>query len=130
MSTKAEDGPQEGTWFLWPHEKMRKGWLGEQNNFVSRCERSWIDMTLALHEGEKVHIIVYDEMHRARVKEMLREEGCNMTQIDFFEIPTDDVWIRDNSPIFVLDENLRITDWRFNGWGGRYDYKLSNEVPK
>lgn len=46
-------------------------------------------------------------------------------------IPTDDVWVRDNGPIFVSDEagNLTITDWKFNGWGGKYDYQLDNKVP-
>ncbi|KAL3780383.1 hypothetical protein HJC23_002676 [Cyclotella cryptica] len=89
-------------------------------------------MTVALHTGEKVHIIVYDSVHRDRVKRILQDEGCDMNQIDFFEIPTDDVWCRDNGPVFIMDENqqLHVTDWGFNGWGGKYDYKLSNEVPK
>jgi agmatine deiminase len=36
-------------------------------------------------------------------------------------IPHDDVWARDNGPIFVLDSDgqLAVTSWHFNGWGGR-----------
>lgn len=42
-----------------------------------------------------------------------------MEKIDFFISPTDDVWVRDNGPIFVYDhhKNLNILDPGFNGWG-------------
>lgn len=42
-----------------------------------------------------------------------------MDKIDFLVQETDDVWIRDNGPIFVKDkeENLCLTHWLFNGWG-------------
>jgi agmatine deiminase len=55
-----------------------------------------------------------------------------MTQIDFFAWQYEDVWIRDNGPIFVFDDKnrLSVTDWGFNGWGGRYKYKHSNNIPK
>lgn len=127
-----EDGPHEGTWLQWPHDRAPRRWWEKRRNLVARYERTWIDMTVALHTGEKVHIIVYDCEHRDRVERILQDEGCDMNQIDFFEIPTDDVWCRDDGPIFVMDEHrqLRITDWGFNGWGRRYDYELSNEVPK
>ncbi len=38
-------------------------------------------------------------------------------------MPHDDSWIRDNGPTFVIDGRGGIegVDWRFNGWGGRYE---------
>jgi agmatine deiminase len=41
-----------------------------------------------------------------------------MSQIEFFVYPTDDVWTRDNGPVFVFDKdgNLIVEDWIFNGW--------------
>jgi agmatine deiminase len=52
--------------------------------------------------------------------------------VDFYTWPTDDVWVRDNGPIYVFDESdqLHVTDWGFNGWGKRYGYKMSNMIPK
>ena len=61
-----------------------------------------------------------------------KRQSVNMTQVDFFVWPTNDVWVRDNGPIFVLDENdgsLAITDWQFNGWGKKAKYKECNEIP-
>lgn len=54
-----------------------------------------------------------------------------MNKIDFFVIESDDVWIRDNGPLFVCDKdgNAAMTNWKFNGWGGKYDYKIDNLVP-
>jgi agmatine deiminase len=128
LTMPPEDGPHEGTWLQWPHSHIRR--LRKQSVLV-KYEKPWLTMSKALHTGEKVHIIVYDEAHRQRVQDMLEIEKCNMNQIDFCIIPTDDVWCRDNGPVFVLDEQkkLHITDWGFNGWGRRYEYQLSNQVP-
>lgn len=129
----AEEEPHEGTWLQWPHNRSpsRKG-----DDILQRFEPAWIQMTKALHTGEKVHVIVYDEVYKERVQQLLQEEaGCDMSQIDFFVHPTDHVWCRDNGPIFVRDhdkddDQLHILDWGFNGWGRKDDYKLSNEIPK
>lgn len=38
-------------------------------------------------------------------------------------LPTDDSWIRDFGPLFVFDadHNLVVQDFRFNGWGDKYE---------
>jgi agmatine deiminase len=128
----AEEEPHEGTWLQWPHNRTTSR-HGKDKNLIERYEPAWIQMTKALHTGEKVHLIVYDDVYRERIRQRLEEEGCDMNQIDFFVYPTDDVWCRDNGPVFVRDHEtnaLHITDWGFNGWGKQYDYKLSNEIPK
>lgn len=123
-----EHEPHEGTWLQWPHD------YGENKgrNLVKRYEESWILMTLALHIGERVHIITYNEEEKTRVSLKLRNRLCNMAQIDFYVWRFEDVWARDNGPIFVFDDQnqLSITDWGFNGWGERYDYENSDQIPK
>ena len=108
----AEDGPHEATWLQWPHDY---GW---DRRHVKRYEESWIQLTEALHTGERVRIIVYDEFERRRVRNLLRDRGLTMSQIDIFEYPTDDVWIRDNGPMIVFNEKEEavVEDWGFNGW--------------
>jgi len=122
----AEEDHHEGTWLQWPHNRTVR-------DLIQRYEPAWIQMTKALHKGEKVHIIVYDYVYRDRVQQVLEEAECDMSQIDFFVHPTNDVWVRDNGPIFVRDPNnnnqLHILDFGFNGWGGRYPYKLDNVIP-
>jgi agmatine deiminase len=52
--------------------------------------------------------------------------------VDFYIMPTNDVWVRDNGPIYVYDSemNWHILDWGFNGWGGDYNFELCEEIPE
>lgn len=108
----AEDGPHEGTWLQWPHNY---GW---DPKHVQRYEESWIQTAKALHSGERVHIIVYDDVEMTRVSNLLASRGFDMTKVDLYSYPTDDVWIRDSGPIFVFNKQgeMLVEDWKFNGW--------------
>ena len=88
-------------------------------------------MVDALHEHENVHLIVSDEKQRDHVADQLAYHGIGLKNVDFYLIKTDDVWARDNGPIFVVNDQgeVAITDWVFNGWGDRFDYELDNLVP-
>jgi agmatine/peptidylarginine deiminase len=50
----SEDDRDEGTRLQWPHDYVENRF----RNLVQRYEESWIQMTLALHTGERVHVIV------------------------------------------------------------------------
>ncbi|MFC5374049.1 agmatine/peptidylarginine deiminase [Brevundimonas faecalis] len=43
--------------------------------------------------------------------------------VEFWDIPTDDLWCRDSGPTFVKDADggLAVAHIRFNGWGGKQD---------
>lgn len=120
-----EESRHEGTWLQWPHNY---GW---DPRHVQRYEETWIQMTRALHKGERVHIIVYNQRELIRVKGILVKRGLDMTKIDFWDYPTDDVWVRDNGPIFVRDQNkaLLVENWKFNGWGGKADFWKDDYIP-
>lgn len=120
-----ESAPHEGTWLQWPHEYQ----YGK--SYRNRLDDTWIAMTKALVPGEKVHLIVYNQTEQARVTALLNKSGVRMEHIDFMISPTDDVWIRDNGPIYVKDKNgkLFIEDWGFNGWGNKANYQQCNAIP-
>ncbi len=120
-----EEAEHEGTWLQWPHKYT----YGEQHPI--RYDQIWVDMTKALHTGELVHIIAYDEVEKNRITRLLEDAGVDMSRIDFLIEKTEDVWVRDNGPIFVHDQNnnLVITNWEFNGWGEKADYYHDNQIP-
>ncbi len=120
----AEWEPHEGTWLAWPHDD-------QELRYQLKLEKTWLEMTSVLHEHENVHIIVQDERRGEHVEQQLRFFGIGLGSIDFHIIPTNDVWIRDNGPIFVVnkDGKLAITNWEFNGWGGRYEHEMDKLVP-
>ncbi|MGE7866024.1 agmatine deiminase family protein [Bacillus paramycoides] len=114
-----EKSKHEGTWLQWPHDYT----YGQE--YKKEVEPIWIEMVSALTEGEKVHIVAYDQEEKERINKLLTDEGMNMEKVDFFIAPTDDVWARDSGPIFVYDnnKNLKILDPGFNGWGKKTPYK-------
>lgn len=120
-----EDDPHEGTWLQWPHNNTYP-------DHVQRMQTTFVEMAKALHTGERVHIIVYDEAHRTSVQAALQAEGVNMSQIDFYVHPTNDMWARDNGPIFAknAEGGLIIQDWGFNGWGNKAPYVHCDVIPQ
>jgi agmatine deiminase len=78
-----------------------------------------------------VHIIAYNDTEKDRIRELLNAAGVPLTKVEFKIYPTDDVWVRDNGPIYVRDKNGRlvIEDWGFNGWGNRADYQHCETIP-
>ncbi|MGE7941629.1 agmatine deiminase family protein [Lysinibacillus xylanilyticus] len=120
-----ESSKHEGTWLQWPHS------FTYGKDYEEKVEPIWIEMTAALSEGENVHIIAYDEYEKNYIYDLLYAEGINMDKIDFYIVPTDDVWARDTAPIFVYDKNnnMKLMDWGFNGWGKKTPYKKDALIP-
>jgi len=85
-------------------------------------------MTRELSQGENVHIIAYDGEEKRRITAILENDAnTNMRNVSFLIGKTDDVWVRDNGPIFVQDvqeQQLVVQNWLFNGWGLKADYHL------
>lgn len=126
-SMPEESAEHEGTWLQWPHRFTYGA------SHLEKLEPIWVAMTEALAAGERVHIIVYNQSERTRVKQLLTEEAnVDMQQIDFHVFKTDDVWVRDNGPIFAYDAKGKLTllNWGFNGWGNKTPYKHCAEIPK
>ena len=120
----SEEAIHEGTWLQWPHDYTYQ--FG-----ASDFEPTWIEMTEALILGENVHIVAYNNAEKSHIETVLGFAGISMEQVDVFVHPNDDFWVRDNGPVFVYDQNnqLHITDWGFNGWGGDTPFELCNEIP-
>jgi agmatine deiminase len=120
-----ETETHEGTWLTWPHHYTYG--TGYRNSL----DATWVAMVRALTGGERVHIIAYNATEQTRITNLLNAAGAIMTQVDFFLRQSDDVWIRDNGPIFVVDGSgtLKITDWGFDGWGDDTPYAKDDTVP-
>lgn len=120
-----ESDPHEGTWLQWPHQYQ----YGIE--FRDGLDDTWIAMTRELVSSEKVHLVAYDETEKARIIDLLNNAGVSLSNIDFRVYPTDDVWARDNGPIYARDKtgNMVIQDWGFNGWGNKTKFNNCNAVP-
>ncbi len=56
---------------------------------------------------------------------------CSTNNITFIEIPTNDTWIRDYAYISIKEDNeVKLLDFTFDGWGGKFESSLDNSVNK
>lgn len=120
-----ETALHEGTWLQWPHNHLYGPFYRDD------LDPTWIAMTRELVGGEKVHIIAYDQTEQNHITNVLTNAGVSLANVDFYQHPNDDCWVRDNGPIFVFDDsnNLHITDWGFNGWGNSTPYAQCDLIP-
>jgi agmatine deiminase len=114
-STPAADGyrmpaefePHGGCWMLWPQrpDNWRLGGEPAQAAFAAVAE--------AINASEPVTMGVSDAQFE-RCRAMLP------ASIRVVELSSDDAWMRDVGPSFVVDGHggMRGVDWRFNAWGG------------
>ena len=119
-----ETAPHEGTWLQWPHQYQYG------TTYRNSLDQTWVSMTKSLVSSEKVHIIAYNQTEKERIIALLNSASVALTNVDFKIYKTDDVWIRDNGPIYAKDKegNLVIQDWGFNGWGQKTDEQSGQAI--
>ncbi|CAA6807176.1 MAG: Agmatine deiminase (EC [uncultured Sulfurovum sp.] len=56
---------------------------------------------------------------------------CSPRNLTFIEIETNDTWIRDFGYISIVEDGeVKLLDFRFDAWGGKFDAGLDNGVNK
>ncbi|MBC9935913.1 MULTISPECIES: agmatine/peptidylarginine deiminase [unclassified Leucobacter] len=107
----SETDPHERTWMAFPCEGPALE--GDEQERASTYA-AWADVANATSEFEPVSMLV-DPSEAQRARRMLNSE------IELFETPIDECWMRDHGPTFVVDDSrpgvLGAVDWTFNGWG-------------
>ncbi len=104
----AEWEPHAGTWMLWPerHDNWRDGALPAQRAFAA------VASAIATSEPVTMGVsaALFDAARRALPP-----------AVRVVEISSNDAWMRDVGPTFVVDRMRRArgVDWIFNAWGGR-----------
>ena len=114
-STPAADGfrmpaefePHDGCWMIWP-ERPDNWRLG-----AKPAQAAFAAVAAAIHPSDPVTMAV-----SARQYEHARSALPDGVRV--VEMTTDDSWMRDPGPTFVVDGagGRRAIDWEFNAWGG------------
>ena len=125
----AEWEPHEATWLSWPHKEA--SWPGA----FEPVPGIFVEIARHIAESELVRINVADQNFAERVLALLQKGGVNPDAVRFHLNPTDDAWVRDHGPIYVVrDRNGKreraINDWGYNAWGNKYPpYDNDDVVP-
>lgn len=111
---------QEATWIQWPvHWDEQR----DRANIAAIID--------ALQEYEPIIILVNKRREINDVKNFLQNRGIPLTNLSFKIIQHNWCWMRDNGPVWAIDESGHyVQDWEFDGWGGwGKPFGKDNKVP-
>ncbi|MBL0686739.1 MAG: agmatine deiminase [Sulfurospirillum sp.] len=115
VSTPKKDGfrmpgefeKHEKTWMIWPEKADNWRYCAKP------VQKVFIQVAKEISKFEPVVVCASSLQYQNALKSL----GNN---IQVIEMSSDDMWIRDTGPAFLVDDkgNLRAVDWEFNAWGG------------
>ena len=119
----AEWERQQCVLMSFPHEGT--DWHNPNNKSDLEASLSpFIRIAQAIAYAQAVYIICKD-------KNKISSMFCSTQNMTFIEIPTNDTWIRDYGYISIIeDEEKKLLDFTFDGWGGKFEVTLDNSVNK
>jgi len=118
----AEFEAHAGAWMLWPerHDNWRQG--------AAPAQRAFAAVAAVIAQSESVTVAV-SAQHFSRARQLLP------SVVRIVEMSSNDAWMRDVGPTFVVDRRGRVrgVDWIFNAWGGSagglyYPWDLDDQV--
>lgn len=115
MRWPAEWEPQAAVLIAWPHGDT--DWADN----LAEVEHTYLALARAVTRFQPLIVCVADDALRAHVERLL-EHDTGPFPVRLVTVPYDDTWLRDSGPITLLaDTGKRLVDFRFTGWGGKFD---------
>ena len=120
----AEWEAQAATWLQWP------------TSWEQSYEPAFARMSDVISRYQPLNIIVNSMDERRSARQALVDIGADPDgpNITWHEIPYDSAWMRDNGPVYVIEDGeLRVQNWAFDAWGGAFGedipFEADNRVP-
>ncbi len=114
----AEWEPQSAVMIAWPHEQTDWAYM------LDEVEKCYINVAKAILQKENLIIITENS---ERVEKLI---GNNHPfKVKYAQFPTNDTWCRDFGAITIENnDKLAICDFKFNAWGGKFNWDLDNNI--
>jgi agmatine deiminase len=114
----AEWAKQRAILMAFPHKNS--DWRDD----LSSALTPFIRIAQAIAYSQPVYIVCDD-------KEYISGLFCSTQNMSFIEISTDDTWTRDYGYISIVEGGeVKLLDFVFDGWGGKFEASLDNGVNK
>jgi agmatine/peptidylarginine deiminase len=112
----AEWEPQSAVLIAWPHPETDWG------PRLVDVEETYIALVAAITMFEDAVICIADDDLQTYAEARLRSARVDMHRVRFVTVEYDDTWLRDSGPITLVRETgFRLLDFRFTGWGGKFE---------
>ncbi|UCZ57845.1 agmatine deiminase family protein [Desulfurispirillum indicum] len=118
----AEWEPQDAILLAWPHG------ASDWQPVLTQARQTFCD--IAGHISQRQMVIIVAPDTRMPLAD-LTSSGARLENVRCYDIKTNDTWIRDFGPITVEDQQqLRLLDFSFNGWGKKFEATHDNNVTR
>ncbi|KGI78238.1 agmatine deiminase family protein [Oleiagrimonas soli] len=119
----AEWEPQAAILIAWPHADT--DWAPR----LSQVERTYVALAAAIARFQTAVICVADAELEQDVCRQLDSAGVDLDRVRFVQRAYDDTWLRDSGPITLRTaDGFRLLDFRFTGWGGKFEASRDDEL--
>lgn len=104
-----------------PHEET--DWYSEDDDSsLTSALTPFVRIAQAIAYSQPVYIVCKNAKD-------ISDLFCSKSNISFIEIPTNDTWIRDYGYISIVEDGQpKLLDFVFDGWGGKFESSLDNNV--
>lgn len=120
----AEWESQSAVLIAWPHAET--DWAER----LGEVEDTYVALVAAITRFEPVVICVADDDIETYAEMRLRSNRIDMERVRFVTVEYDDTWLRDSGPITLkqADGGFRLLDFRFTGWGGKFEARRDDQL--
>jgi agmatine/peptidylarginine deiminase len=119
----AEWAPQRAVQLTWPRPD------GDFADIFNEVEANFTQIAVAITRFENLIVACGEDVDGLR--RHLIAAGAQTERLQLYPVPADDVWARDHGPITVFRDGEAVhLDFVFNGWGGKFDATLDNQVTR
>lgn len=121
FSLLPEWAEQAAVLLAWPHEST------DWQPWLAAIQQDYVALAQAIAREVPPVILCQDDAHRDLIRRQLGD-GCEHAPI-LVIAPYNDTWCRDYGPITLgRDGHVALLDFRFNGWGDKYDADLDDSI--
>lgn len=115
----AEEAPHARTWMAWASTPSIYG----GGRYFENLQEDLGRLARAIAEREAVAMLA-GTAHHGRIREL-----CG-PKVEIVDIETDDMWARDNCPLFLNSASgeKAVLDLNFNGWGGKQQHQKDTRI--
>ncbi len=120
-----EWAPLQFVQLTWPHENT------DWRDILPEVETCYLNIAEEIARRTQLLIVTpHVEATRKSIAEHLSAKELN--HVKFFFCETNDTWARDHAFITMQDDKkqLHLMDYRFDGWGGKFEATLDNAINK
>ncbi len=120
-----EWAPQSGVLVTWPHDGT--DWRDD----LAAVDACFARIAREVTRRETLVAVCRDAAHAELVQALVIAAGGDPSRLACWVAPSNDTWARDHGPIAVRRKGgMRLLDFRFNGWGGKYPAELDDRITR